>query len=237
MVPESTTLVSVGLASNAGLLPATYEPTAVIRRALLLAASLSIGVTVPADGQRAGTTETKRKKPFEGFSNSAQRLKDSVAAMLTGDNSLSPILRVANIDLERAIRDSIVAAARAQLGARYIWGAETPNRGFDCSGLVRFVLGLFRLDLPRTANNQSLAGQAIPRDVGMLRPGDLLTFGKGKRVTHIGIYVGDGRLVHASTSKRRVVETTIGEATSWFSRHWLGARRLLASADTVIAEQ
>jgi cell wall-associated NlpC family hydrolase len=96
---------------------------------------------------------------------------------------------------------------------------------------------MFRLSLPRTANSQSFAGQAVPRDVAMLRPGDLLTFGKGKRVTHIGIYVGDGRLVHASTGKRRVVETTIGEATSWFSRHWLGARRLLATADTLVAEQ
>jgi cell wall-associated NlpC family hydrolase len=207
------------------------------RRALLLAASLAITVAVPADAQRSGAPQAQRKKPFEAFSSSAQRLRDSVAARLTGDNALSPIMRVATVDHERAIRDSIVAAARAQLGARYRWGAETPTRGFDCSGLVRFVLGLFRLDLPRTANNQSFAGQAIPRDVAMLRPGDLLTFGKGKRVTHIGIYVGDGRLVHASTSKRRVVEATIGETTSWFSRHWLGARRLLASADSVIAEQ
>jgi cell wall-associated NlpC family hydrolase len=196
----------------------------------------SLAVPATAGAQRAGEVQATRKKPFEGFSASAQRLRDSVVARLGGGRGL-PIIRVANFDDERAIRDSIVSAARAQLGTRYRWGAENPTRGFDCSGLVRFVLGLFRLDLPRTADDQSLAGLAIPRDVAMLRPGDLLTFGKGKRVTHIGIYVGDGRLVHASTSRRRVVETTIGEATSWFSRHWMGARRLLATADTIVAEQ
>lgn len=178
-------------------------------------------------------SQPARTKPFAAFSESAQRLRDSLSAKLAGPS----ILHVRTADQEQAIRDSIVAVARSQLGTRYIWGAEAPGRAFDCSGLVRFVLGMFRLNLPRTANSQSFAGQAVPRDVAMLRPGDLLTFGKGKRVTHIGIYVGNGRLVHASTGKRRVVETTIGEATSWFSRHWLGARRLLATADTVIAEQ
>jgi cell wall-associated NlpC family hydrolase len=213
---------------------------ALLRRCLILTASLSVISATPMKGQQPSTPQPastapqpKRKKPFEAFSGSAQRLRDSLAAKLAGTS----IIQVRTAEQERAIRDSIVAVARSQLGTKYIWGAESPGRAFDCSGLVRFVLGMFRLSLPRTANSQSFAGQAVPRDVAMLRPGDLLTFGKGKRVTHIGIYVGDGRLVHASTGKRRVVETTIGEATSWFSRHWLGARRLLATADTLVAEQ
>jgi cell wall-associated NlpC family hydrolase len=225
--------IRTGLASNAGLsLATTFRGPTLLRRVFITAAFLTSLVPASAVAQRAGASSTPRKKPFAALSASAQRLRDSVAARV-GTSIKLPLLSVASVDLEQNLRDSIVAVARAQLGTRYKWGAESPTGGFDCSGLVRFVLGMFRLDMPRTADHQSKTGQAVPRNVAMLRPGDLLTFGRGKQVTHIGIYVGDGRLVHASTGKRQVVETTIGEATSWFHRHWLGARRLLAVVDTV----
>jgi cell wall-associated NlpC family hydrolase len=97
---------------------------------------------------------------------------------------------------------------------------------------VKFVLSLLQLELPRTARGQSLVGMPVERDTARLRPGDLVTFGPGKRVTHIGIYVGDGRIVHASVGQRAVVEATMTSRGSWFARHWLGARRLLALADS-----
>src|SRR5205085_9946120 len=98
-----------------------------------------------------------------------------------------------------SLRDSMVALARAQIGKRYVRGGQSPERGFDCSGLVRYVLGGFRVDMPRTARQQATEGLAVTRDTTRLRPGDLLTFGKGTRgVSHIGIYVGNGRYVHAS---------------------------------------
>jgi cell wall-associated NlpC family hydrolase len=62
-----------------------------------------------------------------------------------------------------------------------------------------------------------------------LKPGDLLTFGRGKRISHIGIYVGEGRMVHASTSKRRVIETRISERSPLI-RQWKGVRRLVGVA-------
>jgi hypothetical protein len=86
-----------------------------------------------------------------------------------------------------SMRDSVVAVARAQIGTPYKLGGTTPGRGFDCSGLVRYVLGALNLPLPRTAAQQAALGDAIPKDTTRLRPGDLLTFGKGKRVTHVGI--------------------------------------------------
>ena len=173
-----------------------------------------------------------RRKPFEAFSASAERLRDSLASTLgkAASAPVTPVWKTATPEEEVSARDSIVAAARAQLGKRYVWGAETPSRGFDCSGLVKFVLSLFRLDMPRTARYQSLAGSAVEKDTARLRPGDLLTFGRGKTVTHIGIYVGDGKFVHASTGKRRVVEAKITDSGSWFVRHWVGARRLVAAA-------
>lgn len=183
----------------------------------------------PAAGQQEPASE--RPKPFAPISESAQRVRDSVTARVSAAFTTAALLLPVDAVHEAVLRDSITAAARAQLGARYRLGAESPQRGFDCSGLVRFVLAALRIDVPRTARTQALAGRALEKDTAQLRPGDLLTFGRGKRVSHIGIYVGEGRFIHASTSKRRVVESKLTER-GWFGRHWLGARRVVASADS-----
>jgi cell wall-associated NlpC family hydrolase len=202
-------------------------------RSLSAAAAIMLVVSAAAGGQTSHPAQ--HKKPFEDFSASAQRLRDSVKARLSGAGSLlaTPLLQARNQEHEAQLRDSIVALARAQIGTRYRLGGESPGRAFDCSGLVKFVLSMLQLDLPRTARSQSLVGRPIERDTARLRPGDLLTFGRGQRVTHIGIYVGEGRIVHASVGKHEVVEADMTQG-SWFVRHWLGARRLLASADTAV---
>jgi hypothetical protein len=133
-----------------------------------------------------------------------------------------------------AMRDSIVARARAQLGRRYRHGGETPARGFDCSGLVSWVLATFRVDVPRTAAQQSVVGAEVPMDTSALRPGDLLTFGRGRRVTHIGIYVGNGRFVHASSRAGRVVESDLLRPAAPGIKPWRGVRRIVI-ADTAAA--
>ncbi|MEO7217284.1 MAG: C40 family peptidase [Gemmatimonadaceae bacterium] len=126
------------------------------------------------------------------------------------------------------LRDSIVALSQAQLGVKYKRGAESPNKGFDCSGLVQYVMAAFGADLPRTAREQATIGKKIERDIASLKPGDLLTFGHGKRISHIGIYIGDGRYVHAPTPGSRVkVETLAHTKASW----WKGARRVFAFDD------
>ena len=127
------------------------------------------------------------------------------------------------------LRDSIVAISRAQLGVKYKRGAESPSKGFDCSGLVKYVMAQFGAELPRTSREQALVGKKIERDIASLKPGDLLTFGHGKRISHIGIYIGDGRYVHAPTPGSRVkVETLANTRASW----WKGARRVFAFDDS-----
>ena len=144
-------------------------------------------------------------KPFEEMSNSAQKL-----------------------------RDSIVLLARAQIGTRYKLGGTTPEKGFDCSGLVKFVMAALNLDVPRTSKQQAKVGLAIVRDTGHLLPGDLLTFGRGKKgaVSHVGIYVGDGRFVQASSAAGRVVETPLDRPPSPRIKVWRGARRVLPDDST-----
>lgn len=129
--------------------------------------------------------------------------------------------------------DSIVELAREQLGKRYVFGGASPRRGFDCSGLVQYIASILHIDLPRTARLQARAGEAIARDTAQLLPGDLVTFGRGSRITHIGIYVGNGRFIHASTKAGRVIETALIRPAARGIKPWQGVRRIaLADIDT-----
>lgn len=133
-----------------------------------------------------------------------------------------------------SIRDSIVAFARAQLGRKYVRGGQSPEKGFDCSGLVKYVMAAFHHELPRTARLQAKEGTELTTDTSQLRPGDLLTFGKPRSgVSHIGIYVGDGHFIHASSYAGRVVESLLNRRPSKLIKPWQGARRVLAADDSV----
>ncbi|MGH7457759.1 MAG: C40 family peptidase [Longimicrobiaceae bacterium] len=126
------------------------------------------------------------------------------------------------------LQDSVVVLARAQLGSRYRFGGASPGEGFDCSGLVRYLMERVERRVPRTSRRQARAGMEIPRDIDRLSPGDVLVFGRGGRVTHVGLYVGDGRFIHASPGARRVVERPLGPTLGRLA--WQGARRFLIGA-------
>ena len=128
-----------------------------------------------------------------------------------------------------SLRDSLVALARAQIGRRYVRGGESPKRGFDCSGLIQYIASALHIAVPRTARQQAAVGAAVPADTAELLPGDLLTFGRGKRISHIGIYVGNGRFIHASTKAGRVIETNLLRPRAAGIKPWRGARRLVLS--------
>ncbi|MEO7180361.1 MAG: C40 family peptidase [Gemmatimonadaceae bacterium] len=131
------------------------------------------------------------------------------------------------------VRDSLVSVARAQVGTKYVLGGTSPNGGFDCSGLVKYVMAAFHVDLPRTAAQQARIGHEISRDPNGLRPGDLLTFGRRNRkgVSHIGIYVGQGRYVHASSVAGRVIESDLNRSGSPLIRAWRGVRRVVSGGE------
>ena len=127
---------------------------------------------------------------------------------------------------QQALRDSIVHSALAQVGTPYKLGGTTPE-AFDCSGLIRYVYSRHYLTPPRVAAKQARIGAAIERD--QLLPGDVLTFGEGGRITHVGIYVGDRKFVHASSVAGRVVVSAIDRPVAANIRPLKGARRLLVA--------
>ena len=132
-----------------------------------------------------------------------------------------------------SLRDSIVALTRAQIGTRYRHGGASPKRGFDCSGLIQYVMARFAMVLPRTAKAQATAGLPVERDTSLLRPGDLLTFAStdNANISHIGIYVGDGRFVHASSVAGRVIESPLNRAPAPRIKIWRGVARIPLLAD------
>jgi cell wall-associated NlpC family hydrolase len=130
------------------------------------------------------------------------------------------------------LRVHVIAAARGELGKPYKLGGTGDAKGWDCSGLIQFAYEQHGIALPRVSRDQALAGIAVPRDAALLAPGDLLTFSRrpgGKTVTHVGMYVGEGRFIHSSSS-RGVVESALAEDDPegrWWLRRWLGVRRIL----------
>ncbi|QBI19718.1 NlpC/P60 family protein [Egibacter rhizosphaerae] len=91
----------------------------------------------------------------------------------------------------------VIAAAEQYLGVPYKWGGTNPNVGLDCSGFTQQAFADIGVDLPRVSKDQSRAGQEVP-DLSQAQPGDLLYWeGTGGSANHIGIYTGDGEMMHA----------------------------------------
>lgn len=101
-----------------------------------------------------------------------------------------------------AERREVVAAARRMIGVPYRYGGADPETGFDCSGLVHYSYGKAGVTIPRTSTQQRRF--STPAAVSSLRPGDLLFFNTSAKGGHVGIYLGQGRFIHAPSSGGRV---------------------------------
>jgi cell wall-associated NlpC family hydrolase len=128
------------------------------------------------------------------------------------------------------VAQQAVQVALAQFGTPYVWGGES-TAGFDCSGLVQFSYAKAGLSLPRTAQEQYDATAHLPA-AAELQPGDLVFFGAGKKaVTHVGIALGDGRMIDAPHTGADVrydeIPATVGAAFG--DDLYLGATRPTAS--------
>ncbi len=122
----------------------------------------------------------------------------------------------------------VVQSAMDVMGSPYVWGGTDAN-GFDCSGLVQYAYGLNGVSLPRTSRDQAASGTEVGRDPDALLPGDILTFAEGgSRITHVGLYVGDGRFIHSSSRGVRVSRLRPDDPDGgYWWRRWQGARRVL----------
>ncbi len=130
------------------------------------------------------------------------------------------------------LADSVVETAASEMGTAYRLGGTT-SEGFDCSGLIQYAYAQHGIALPRTSAEQAMAGSAVARRIEALRPGDILTFSNsGGPVTHVGLYVGDGRFVHSATRGVQLSALSPDDPYGkWWWARWVGARRVVDDSE------
>lgn len=118
-------------------------------------------------------------------------------------------IRVPNLNAD-ARAAKVIALAKTFVGGRYVFGGSSPGSGFDCSGLVAYVYGKNGVSMPRTAAEQFSRGKSVRFDE--LAPGDLIfqsgTYKAG--ISHVAIYIGDGKILHAKGEKYGIVIDSVG---------------------------
>lgn len=128
------------------------------------------------------------------------------------------------------LADSIIATATEAMGRPYEYGGTgEKGEGFDCSGLIQYVYGRHGISLPRRSSDQAKQGAKVERSLEKIKPGDLLTFSnRGGAVTHVGLYMGEGRFIHSATRGVQVSTLSAQDPYGrWWYQRWVGVRRIL----------
>jgi len=127
---------------------------------------------------------------------------------------------ISPLDKQKLLED-----AKYFKGGKYVWGGTTPE-GFDCSGYVQYLYKKHNINLPRTAWAQSKKGTPVTKE--NLQKGDLLFFLTDKKrgipVTHVGIYIGNGKFIHAASKKKGIIISSITHGS--YARCFVGAKRV-----------
>lgn len=122
-----------------------------------------------------------------------------------------------------AFGTKVVSLAKKQLGKPYVWGATGPN-SFDCSGLCQYVYKKCGKNIPRVASDQYKSSKKVSKS--KLQAGDLVFFSSyvgGTSVGHVGIYIGNNKMIHAANSNVGVVTTDLN--SNYYKTHYVGAGR------------
>lgn len=138
-------------------------------------------------------------------------------------NKAAGILVNAEALTKSLIVTTIITNAKEHIGTRYVFGGSKPG-GFDCSGFTQYIFAQSDISIPRSTTEQYRIGTYVEKSE--LQPGDLVFFANTYRkgISHVGIYIGDGNMIHASSSKG----ITIASLSSNYNvNHYYGARRIV----------
>jgi hypothetical protein len=223
--PESRDFSSVWGSWSAGagyeLFPASFLAFGAEARWRELSLDHRDGLEVAA-GLSIRLGGSSRPRPAQAIPGSAQPVVESPVSSPGPDDGVAgkPLL----------LRDSVIATATDAMGRPYRWGGTgADGGGFDCSGLIQHAYGQHGIVLPRTSAEQAKQGKAVSKKLGTLVPGDLLTFSnRGGPVSHVGLYIGEGRFIH-SASRGVQVSILSGEDPygRWWFKRWVGVRRII----------
>ena len=124
-----------------------------------------------------------------------------------------------------SVRAELIEFSKQFVGTRYTYGGRSPSAGFDCSGFVYYVFKQYGYTLNPGASSQMDKVPAIPKSE--LLPGDLVFFnnGSGRRASHVGIYIGDNKFIHATSPGHTLAITAMSD--NYYAKYYVGAGRVL----------
>lgn len=157
-----------------------------------------------------------------------EKVKDDSTPMLRAEKSLRDFG-----DKAKDTASEITSYALSLIGVDYRFGGNTPDQGLDCSGLIRYVFQQATgLSLPRSAREQARVGQSVSKD--NLQPGDLVFFNTRRfQFSHVGLYIGDNRFIHAPSSGGAVQVVNLDNA--YWQKAFNGARRIVGGMPDISA--
>jgi len=123
---------------------------------------------------------------------------------------------------QKVLRESVVFNALSLVNTPYHYGGDRPDIGFDCSGLVSYVYNQAGLRIPRTVVEQSRSARSL--DLAQLKPGDLVFFRLQGQISHVGIYLGDGNMIHAPSQGGKVRVETI--TNNYWRKRYIGGGKI-----------
>ena len=195
--------------------------------AALMAFLLALPVA-PALAQQHAQVATASASEAPAMFSSSGSLPDNALALAGDISRLLASGKTAAASQDYKPTDSrvrtLLNSALTLLGTPYRWGGTSPESGFDCSGLVSYVFrNAMGVEMPRVSRDQATQGEPVA-DKSELEEGDLVVFGKHGRVDHVGIYVGEGRFVHAPSTGKDVMVSSL--ETGYWSGKYMEGRRI-----------
>jgi len=245
LVPEATMSELIpdlfgwnaGKARGSNAFPILEPPKAVAKPGLI-AETKQTEIRVPvsrthSDQAKAMTTQpdvpaskpTSAAKTTTIASNNDSKSKPAPQSKLVSEPQVKPKENSQGHGLVSRIWDatkSLVTRALGWLGTRYVWGG-TSAKGVDCSGLTQSLYKSQGIKLPHNAKAQFKLGKPVPRDA--LVPGDLVFFNTRGPLTHVGMYIGEGKFIHAANPKRGVRIDSL--SSRYYNSRYAGARRYI----------
>lgn len=159
---------------------------------------------------------TSRTTVSRGTTSTSNKTASATAARTTSKPSVKTVSSATS-----SKASAVIATAKRYIGVPYVWGGESPS-GFDCSGFTQYVLSKNGISIPRVTTDQYRTGTAVSRS--NLKVGDLVFFTTYKPgPSHVGFYMGDGKFIHASSSKGVTISSL---DSSYYSGRYIGAKRV-----------
>lgn len=167
-------------------------------------AMAALASVISAGSAMTSMASTKVTKNTAAWVEEAKKQEEEAKAAEEAKEAAAAAAAEAAAAQKTSTRQQVVDYALSFVGGRYVWGGTDPHSGVDCSGFTRYILShAGGVSISRSSAEQAGEGRTVTAD--SMQPGDLLFYSKGGGVNHVAMYIGNGQVVHASSSKTGII--------------------------------